>query len=73
MSVDPSREAVKHAPAYDPDALPNREQENRMYEHYARPGYWAGHTKLEIEPARRKVSVAREVPASSAGTKARQL
>ena len=44
VSVDLSREAVKHAPAFDPDALPDREQEGRMYEHYARPGYWADHT-----------------------------
>ncbi len=73
VSVDLSREAVKHAPAYDPEALPDREQEKRMHEHYARPGYWAEHAKREIEPARRKVRVARDVSASSTGTKAGHL
>jgi hypothetical protein len=40
VSVDLTRAAVKHAPAYDPDALPDREQERRIYEHYGRPRYW---------------------------------
>ncbi len=43
VSVDLSRGAIKRAPAYDPDALPDREQETSMYEHYARPCYWADH------------------------------
>ena len=37
-SVDLSREAVKHAPPYDPDALPERREETRIHEHYAGPG-----------------------------------
>ena len=40
VSVHLSREAIKHAPTYDSDALPDREQEKRLYEHYARPPYW---------------------------------
>jgi hypothetical protein len=42
VSVDLTRQAVKHAPAYDPDALPDREQERRVYEHYDRTAYWGG-------------------------------
>jgi uncharacterized protein YrrD len=40
VSVDMSRQAVKHAPAYDADVPPDREQERLTYEHYARPSYW---------------------------------
>lgn len=53
VSVDLSRETIKHAPAYDADTPPDREQEKRIYEHYARPGYWSEHTTQEIEPAPR--------------------
>ena len=52
VSVDLTRQAVKHAPAYDPDALPDREQERRVYEHYDRPGYWGGEMR-EAEVSRR--------------------
>lgn len=41
VSVDLSREAIKRAPPYDADAPPDREQERRIHEHYARPGYWS--------------------------------
>jgi hypothetical protein len=40
VSVDLTRQAVKDAPAYDVGAQLNREQEQGMYEHYGRPGYW---------------------------------
>jgi len=73
VSVDLSREAVKNAPAYDPDELPDREQEKRTYEHYARPSYWADHTRQGIEPAPREVRVARDVPVPPTGTKAGHL
>jgi len=72
VSVDLSREAVKHAPAYDPDAPPDREQEERMYEHYARPPYWADSTKREAESAHRKIRVAHDPAVSSTGAKKRQ-
>jgi hypothetical protein len=52
VSVDLSRQAVKHAPAYDPDALPDREQEIHIYQHYARPGYWGDGEKRETEMSR---------------------
>jgi hypothetical protein len=70
VSVDLSREAIKHAPAFDPDALPDREQEKRMHEHYARPGYWADPPRHEAKAAHRQARVARDVPVSSTGAKA---
>jgi uncharacterized protein YrrD len=41
-----TRKAVKEAPAYDPAAQLDRQQEQAMYEHYGRPGYW---TTREIQ------------------------
>lgn len=73
VSVDLSRDAIKHAPAYDADALPDREQENRIYEHYVRTDYWSEHTSRAIEPAPRKDRVARAVPASARDTRAGHL
>ena len=70
VSVDLSREAVKHAPAYDPDAMLDREQERLMHEHYARPGYRVDHTRQDTDLAPRKVRVARDAPAQSTRTKA---
>ena len=52
VSVDLSRDAVKHAPAYDPDALPDREQEVRIHEHYERPGYWTDGERHPVESSR---------------------
>jgi len=40
VSVSLTREAVKKAPAYDPATQLDRQQEQAMYEHYGRPGYW---------------------------------
>jgi uncharacterized protein YrrD len=40
VSVNLTQQSVKDSPAYDPAALPNREQEIGIYEHYQRPGYW---------------------------------
>ena len=40
VSVSLTREAIKKAPAYDAAAQLDREQEQAMYEHYGRPGYW---------------------------------
>jgi hypothetical protein len=41
VSVDLARQAIKDAPPYDSAAQFDREQEQGMYEHYGRPGYWA--------------------------------
>ena len=37
--VNLSREAIKNAPEYHPDAL-NREYEEKLHDHYDRPKYW---------------------------------
>lgn len=39
--VDVSRDAIKDAPAYDPDVSWNRAEELGLYRHYRRNGYWA--------------------------------
>jgi len=38
--VDLSRDAIKDAPAYDPDVPWNRAEELGLYRHYRRNGYW---------------------------------
>lgn len=40
VSVSLSREQIKTAPEYDPQAMVSREYEDRLYEHYSRPKYW---------------------------------
>ena len=40
VSVGLTRQAVKNAPRYDPAAQLDRQQEQGIYEHYGRPGYW---------------------------------
>jgi len=42
VSVDLTRQAVKDAPPYDSAAQLDRRQEQGMYDHYGRPGYWTG-------------------------------
>ena len=42
VSVDLTRQAVKDAPPYDSAAQLDRQQEQGIYEHYGRPGYWSG-------------------------------
>jgi hypothetical protein len=37
--VSLSREAIKNAPEYHPDAL-NREYEGKLHDHYGRRNYW---------------------------------
>jgi hypothetical protein len=73
VSVDLSRDAIKRAPAYNHDALPDREQERRMYEHYVRPGDRAEQNVREIELAPREVRVTRDVPVPPTGTKTGHL
>ena len=72
VSVDVSREAIKHAPAFDPDALPDRELERRIYEHYARPGYWAI-PKAGHQAGSSQVHVDHDVPVLPVRKRARQL
>jgi hypothetical protein len=40
VSVDVARDTVRAAPEYDPALEFSREQEQRLYQHYQRPGYW---------------------------------
>jgi uncharacterized protein YrrD len=50
VTVGLTRHAVQNAPAYD-HALPlDRLHEMRLYEHYGRPGYWAGAEARRTEP-----------------------
>jgi hypothetical protein len=44
VSVDLTRQAVKAAPSYDAAAQLDREQEEAMYQHYGRTGYWTVRT-----------------------------
>lgn len=40
VSVELTREAVQDSPVYDPAVAWSREFEERLYQHYGRPGYW---------------------------------
>jgi hypothetical protein len=42
IHVDLSKQAIKNSPAWNPDALINREDEQRLHDHYGRPTYWSG-------------------------------
>ena len=38
--IDLDRQAIKDAPAYDPDSAFVRHSEGTLYSHYGRRGYW---------------------------------
>jgi hypothetical protein len=40
VTIDLDRQAIKESPAYDEDALFDRDAELRIYNHYGRHGYW---------------------------------
>jgi hypothetical protein len=40
VSVDLSTQGVRNAPEYDPSRPLARAEEQRLYEHHRRPGYW---------------------------------
>ena len=40
VSIGVTRQAIKDAPYYDAASQLDRQQEQSMYEHYGRPGYW---------------------------------
>lgn len=40
VAVELTKNQVTHCPEFDPDALVNREYEERMYDYYGRPRYW---------------------------------
>jgi hypothetical protein len=54
VSVGVSREIVKHAPPYDAAAALDRQQEESIFDHYGRPGYW---TATSLNPPRRATRV----------------
>jgi hypothetical protein len=41
VSVDLTRQAVKDAPPYDANALPDRAQERALFDHYGRADHWS--------------------------------
>jgi sporulation protein YlmC with PRC-barrel domain len=47
VSVNVTRQAVKHAPTYNSSVAPSREQEIDLHQHHGRAGYWANEAKLE--------------------------
>lgn len=49
IHVDLRREDIEHAPEFDPEQPVNRRYEERLYDYYGRPRYWASE---EVEPER---------------------
>ena len=41
IQVELPREEIRNSPEYDPDTPINREYEERLYDYYGRPAYWA--------------------------------
>jgi uncharacterized protein YrrD len=52
VSIKLTRQAVKDAPPYDRTEIVDREQEEDIYRHYGRPGYWlqSGERELVLSP-----------------------
>ncbi len=48
VSVDLTREAVKHSPPYDSAAPLDRDHELGIYKHYGRTGYWTDDAKHRV-------------------------
>jgi hypothetical protein len=40
VTLEMAREQIEKAPDYDPAQLVDRAFEQRLFEHYGRPGYW---------------------------------
>ena len=47
VSVNVTRQALKHAPAYNSSVTPSREQEICLHQHHGRVGYGAAEGRLE--------------------------
>ncbi|MEO7056316.1 MAG: PRC-barrel domain-containing protein [Caldimonas sp.] len=52
VTVSMTRQAVKDAPAYDPQAAPDRAEEDRLYRHYGQTDYWSGYPVPETDISR---------------------
>jgi hypothetical protein len=48
VTLDLDRQAIKDAPVYDAKAGWNRQQEDSLYRHYRRAGYWAGSSIVDV-------------------------
>ena len=44
-----TRQAIKDAPAYDPERAPDRAHEVGLYGHYERAGYWVEDERRQFE------------------------
>lgn len=53
VAVDLTRQQVKDAPFYNPDAELSRQEEESIYRHYGRNGYWNNKPRLEVRPPER--------------------
>jgi hypothetical protein len=51
IHVDMSRQMIKDSPAWTPTTGVHREFEQRLHDHYGRPGYWQGGQPFEKFPA----------------------
>ncbi len=38
--INAARDKIKNSPEYEPQSLPNRDYEEKLYAHYNRSGYW---------------------------------
>ena len=52
VTVAMTRQAIRDAPEYDPQAGLNRQEEERLYLHYGQSGYWTDHPLGETEISR---------------------
>lgn len=52
VTVAMTRQAVRDAPEYDPHAGLNRQEEERLRQHYGQDGYWTDHPLRETEISR---------------------
>ena len=53
VTVSMTRQAIKDAPVYDPEAVMSREAEDQLYQHYGHVGYWAGYPIREDDISHR--------------------
>jgi len=53
VHVGLTRSSIKSSPVWNPEATVNREYEERLYDYYGRPAYWAGGEPWDKEPVRR--------------------
>ena len=52
VAVSMTRQSVKDAPTYDPEAAMSREAEDQLYQHYGHVGYWTDHPIRDTEISR---------------------